>query len=115
MTNKQFIKIVADQNKLSHTAVRDVLKSVRDAARQDLWYCGQAMVPRRYYLSDASMTLCKCPCCGVTHGKMLFWTGRGTPRVFCDPCRKEASGPEDYEVNTRNKRRIKHEDDWEEK
>ena len=30
---------------------------------------------------------CKCPICGATHKKRLFWTGRAAvPPINCDPC-----------------------------
>jgi len=31
-------------------------------------------------------TICICPKCGETHAKFMFWTGRGTPRVYCNTC-----------------------------
>lgn len=29
---------------------------------------------------------CRCPNCGTIHRKEINWTGRGTPRIFCEPC-----------------------------
>jgi uncharacterized OB-fold protein len=37
------------------------------------------------------LVVCKCPRCGRTHKSNLFWTGRGTPRIFCLDC-KERTG-----------------------
>jgi len=31
-------------------------------------------------------TICICPRCGKTHVKFFFWTGRGTPRKYCQLC-----------------------------
>ena len=36
--------------------------------------------------SDAKSIRCKCPRCGNYHDRLLFWTGRGVPRYFCDDC-----------------------------
>ncbi len=30
---------------------------------------------------------CICPKCGVSYKCRMFWTGRGTPRVFCNKCK----------------------------
>ncbi|MFH0725690.1 MAG: hypothetical protein V2B19_04950 [Pseudomonadota bacterium] len=30
---------------------------------------------------------CLCPKCNKTHYAKLFWTGSGTPRVYCQKCR----------------------------
>ncbi|BBO92044.1 hypothetical protein DSCOOX_52240 [Desulfosarcina ovata subsp. ovata] len=34
-----------------------------------------------------SMTECVCPLCGKHHRIRIYYTGRGTPRIFCDYCR----------------------------
>jgi RNase P subunit RPR2 len=31
---------------------------------------------------------CQCPKCGTKHMKMMIWIGRGTPRKFCENCKK---------------------------
>ena len=36
---------------------------------------------------SATMVKCFCPVCETYHKKRLFWTGRGTPRIICDPCK----------------------------
>jgi len=41
----------------------------------------------RYPKSLERMTLCKCPKCGRLHKAKLYWTGNGTPRIFCHDCR----------------------------
>jgi uncharacterized protein (DUF983 family) len=46
---------------------------------------------RKKYMPEKSMeteTECVCPKCSKRHKTMMFYTGRGTPRVFCDACRK---------------------------
>lgn len=37
-------------------------------------------------LSERRMTVCYCPRCEKEHMKYIFWTGHGTPRIFCDDC-----------------------------
>jgi hypothetical protein len=32
--------------------------------------------------------VCRCPKCGRNHRNRLHWIGRGTPRMFCDYCKK---------------------------
>lgn len=49
-----------------------------------------------------SPTQCICPRCSKTHNRMLYWTGRGTPRMYCADCRHmdELDSPEIiYQVN----------------
>ena len=41
----------------------------------------------RYPRDLKRMTICKCPKCERSHWAKLFWTGRGTPRVYCHECR----------------------------
>jgi hypothetical protein len=51
-----------------------------------------------------SPTPCICPRCCREHVKMLFWTGRGTPRAYCPDCQhiEEVQSPEPvYCVNKR--------------
>ena len=31
---------------------------------------------------------CVCPMCGKTHKLLLFWTGRGKPRFYCQDCKQ---------------------------
>jgi hypothetical protein len=33
-------------------------------------------------------TQCLCPKCGKEHKLKIFWTGRGTPRIYCHRCRE---------------------------
>lgn len=35
---------------------------------------------------------CICPCCGISHHKRLFWTGKEPARKFCTQCK-----PDEYE------------------
>lgn len=40
------------------------------------------------YASDNKLqVLCKCPRCEKEHEKLMQWTGRGMPRVYCQVCR----------------------------
>jgi len=41
----------------------------------------------RYKNTTEIMTKCICPKCRRTHKTKLFWTGNGTPRIFCHNCR----------------------------
>lgn len=42
----------------------------------------------RYVGDDLKvMTTCICPMCRRKHKVKLYWTGNGTPRIFCHPCR----------------------------
>lgn len=36
------------------------------------------------------MTLARCPKCQEHHHVRLNWIGNGTPRIFCDACRRVA-------------------------
>jgi hypothetical protein len=38
--------------------------------------------------SPNNMTECICPRCGKRHHKLIFWTGRGIPRIYCEDCNK---------------------------
>jgi hypothetical protein len=38
--------------------------------------------------TDNKWTKCKCPMCGGEHKLKLFWTGKGTPRKYCEECKK---------------------------
>jgi transposase-like protein len=40
-------------------------------------------------LEKKSATQCLCPKCGREHKLKIFWTGRGTPRVYCHRCREQ--------------------------
>lgn len=31
---------------------------------------------------------CICPKCRMKYNRLIFWTGNGTPRIFCDDCRE---------------------------
>lgn len=37
---------------------------------------------------DSATILCKCPICEKRHKVTLQWTGRGTPRINCDWCKR---------------------------
>jgi len=45
---------------------------------------------------EGEPTACRCPRCGKTHTQILYWTGRGTPRIYCPDC---AGHAEDIEYN----------------
>jgi hypothetical protein len=34
---------------------------------------------------------CVCPKCGVGHKMKLLWSGRGTPKKYCPPCKSFVS------------------------
>jgi hypothetical protein len=34
---------------------------------------------------------CICPKCGIGHKMKLLWSGRGTPKKFCPPCKSFVS------------------------
>lgn len=34
---------------------------------------------------------CICPKCGVSHRMKLFWSGRGKPKKYCQPCKSFVS------------------------
>lgn len=34
----------------------------------------------------------KCPLCANIHETLLYWTGEGTPRVYCPECRLKVAG-----------------------
>ena len=39
------------------------------------------------YVKELSVpTLCKCPMCGKTYTRLLYWRGNGTPRFYCTSC-----------------------------
>ena len=40
-------------------------------------------------LEKKSTTQCLCPKCGKEHRLKIFWTGRGTPRLYCHRCREQ--------------------------
>jgi len=42
---------------------------------------------KRYEKRVEKMTPCVCPKCRKTHKSKLYWTGNGTPRIFCHDCR----------------------------
>jgi len=42
----------------------------------------------KYYESREVMTECLCPLCECKHSVLLFWTGRGVPRIYCRNCRE---------------------------
>lgn len=37
--------------------------------------------------SEGESTKCICPLCEKKHFRLLNWTGRGTPRKYCEACR----------------------------
>lgn len=39
-------------------------------------------------IEKKSATRCICPKCGKEHKLKIFWTGRGTPRLYCHRCRE---------------------------
>lgn len=39
-------------------------------------------------LEKKSSVQCLCPKCGKNHKLKIFWTGRGTPRIYCHRCRE---------------------------
>jgi len=41
------------------------------------------------YRSKDKSTECKCPLCEVKHPVLMHWVGRGVPRVYCEPCKKQ--------------------------
>lgn len=45
-------------------------------------------------VSKERLTACKCPRCGISHKARIFWTGNGTPRVFCKTCSHIAKHPD---------------------
>jgi len=40
-------------------------------------------------------TMCICPKCSKKHKFEIFWSGRGTPRIFCQLCKKKSKGIDD--------------------
>ena len=45
---------------------------------------------------------CICPKCMKVHKRRIFWTGRGTPRIFCNKCKSIVevySDDPQYEIN----------------
>ena len=54
-------------------------------------------------------TQCVCPKCGRHHKLKIYWTGTGTPRMYCHRCREIVGGisssaiyesqPDSYRVN----------------
>lgn len=39
-------------------------------------------------LEKKTSVKCLCPKCGKEHKLKIFWTGRGTPRIYCHRCRE---------------------------
>ena len=37
-------------------------------------------------------TICICPKCGKDHKLKIYWTGSGTPRMYCHRCREIVAG-----------------------
>ena len=42
----------------------------------------------RKYLTKEKMTKCFCPRCENEHKSFMYWRGKGTPKVFCQECKK---------------------------
>jgi hypothetical protein len=38
-------------------------------------------------LRESLTVKCRCPKCGSIHRMKMLWTGRGTPKKFCPPCK----------------------------
>ena len=38
--------------------------------------------------SSKALILCKCPMCEDEHYRLIFWTGQGMPRMYCEDCRQ---------------------------
>ena len=34
----------------------------------------------------STKTKCLCPMCSNTHYRVIWWTGNGTPRKYCEKC-----------------------------
>lgn len=49
---------------------------------------------RRYVGTFGARAKCLCPRCGKTYTRFIFWTGKGTPRIFCDTCYTKISDVE---------------------
>ena len=50
-----------------------------------------------YFGSGCIKTLCKCPSCEKLYHRLINWTGRGIPRIYCEYCRNLKSISSDCE------------------
>ncbi len=41
---------------------------------------------------------CRCPKCSKKHILSIFWTGTGTPRMYCHQCREVITGISDNAI-----------------
>jgi hypothetical protein len=51
--------------------------------------------PARY-----NITACVCPKCRLHHTQRMFWSGRGTPRKYCDSCREKTGDIERLDIQS---------------
>ncbi len=42
---------------------------------------------RDNFYADVEMVTCICPLCRERYKRQMFWTGRGVPRIYCEPCK----------------------------
>ena len=94
----QYVMIVLDRPNAS-TRVKKRVFGQKTSPKSLAWQ-------RRIQMNEkgsATMVKCFCPVCETYHKKRLFWTGRGTPRIICDPCKmsNEFDDPSEYNVNDR--------------
>lgn len=42
--------------------------------------------PRNFTATFGATAVCVCPRCNKRYKRFIYWTGRGTPRVYCAKC-----------------------------
>ena len=68
------IRCEACQKEADQQRIERWKDKIKGSVERDLGYQG------------GKQTKCKCPTCVKIHKRVLNWTGRGMPRVYCNAC-----------------------------
>lgn len=58
---------------------------------------------REMFRNAEKDTDCICPGCGFGHSVVMYWTGKGTPKIFCPDC---VEGVVKFEADEEGRARV---------
>jgi len=77
-----------------------------DECRKEAYNLKRAEYRKKTNASMIRSLECICPKCGNRHKKVLFWTGNGTPRIYCYNCERIGSNQTYPDISPLEEHRI---------